>query len=50
MSNDDHDQFEKDIDENLRRVFKRKVEEDLPPRLLDIIKKLKSDEDGEEKS
>ena len=38
-------QIESDIASNLRRVYQRTIEEKIPSRLMDIIEKLKADEE-----
>ena len=39
---------ERQIDENLRRIFEQDVEEDLPDRLRSLLDRLEQDEAGED--
>ncbi|MFV2053511.1 NepR family anti-sigma factor [Aliiroseovarius sp. YM-037] len=42
--NKEKDKIDQQIDENLRRVFQQKVDEELPDRFKDLIDQLKKQE------
>lgn len=39
---------EREIDENLRRVYQRLLDQDVPDRFLDLLNRLKDQEQGPE--
>ncbi len=48
--NNDKAHIDREIQDNLRRVYRKKVEEDVPDQLLDLIRQLKSTEQNSEGS
>jgi hypothetical protein len=42
-------QLEKQVDENLRRVYRAKAEEPVPDRFVELLKQLRAQEEGGEK-
>lgn len=44
--NQDKSNLRKQIDENLRRVYQESVEEEVPDRFVDLLKRLKEKQGG----
>ena len=40
------DKFSEQIDENLRKVFQRTLDEDVPDKFMDLLSKLKDQDQG----
>ncbi|WP_298493491.1 NepR family anti-sigma factor [uncultured Maritimibacter sp.] len=42
----DEDRLQRQIDDNLRKVFQSKLDEDVPDKFLDLLAKLKEQDSG----
>jgi hypothetical protein len=49
MDNSKKSELEKQVEENLRRVYKAKADEPVPERFMDLLQKLRSQEEGDDK-